>query len=138
MRISRSPIRTPQGSVALASTPGTTVEFTSGDPTGVARVRERDKSRRVRDQAAATMRVSAGYVNDAKDLSKADPERFAQVRSGALTIPAAQEEIVAEAHAAGTPGHREAAARCGEGGPGQVRGPQHAETTREASTHPPA
>lgn len=93
---------TTKPTVALTATGGTTVEFTSGDPTGPARVGEKVRTGRVRDKVASTMKVSSGYVNDAKDLKKADPERFDRVKAGELTISGAQNEVVAEAQAAGT------------------------------------
>lgn len=80
-----------------AKTPGTQLQFTTPAappvplPTG-----------KSREQAAAAMRVSTGYVNDARDLRQASPEAFAAVERGDLSLPAAQEKVVLEAQAAGT------------------------------------
>lgn len=57
---------------------------------------------RARDQAASALNVSSAYVTDAKNLSKADPGRFAKVRSGALSLPEANRQVVKEARDAGT------------------------------------
>jgi hypothetical protein len=57
---------------------------------------------RARDTAARAVGVSAGYVNDAKDLRQADPDTFDQVKRGELTLPAAQEQVVTRAQQSGT------------------------------------
>lgn len=88
--------------VALSATGGTSVEFTSGDPTGPARVGEKVHTGRLRDKAASTMKVSAGYFTDAKGVKRADPDRFEKIKTGELTLANAQTEIVAEAEASGT------------------------------------
>lgn len=86
----------PDPVIALATTPDTTVEFTSGGPV-TARTGQRVTTGRARDRAADAMRVSSGYVNDAKDLLKAAPDKFEQVKSGELSIAAAQNAVVREA-----------------------------------------
>lgn len=58
---------------------------------------------RARDLAARAVGVSAGYVNDAKDLRHAAPEMFEQVKTGQVTLPRAQEQVVERAQATGTP-----------------------------------
>lgn len=88
--------------VALSSTPDTTVQFQTGDPTAGPRTGQRVNTGRVRDQAAAALSVSSGYVNDAKDLRKAAPDMFESVKAGELSLTAAQDAVVAEARAAGT------------------------------------
>lgn len=88
----------------VSLTPGgsTSVKFTSNPEVDEARVGEKVRPGRSRDQAAQAMRVSAGYVNDAKDLKKAAPDTFEKVLAGEMTIGAAQHEVVAKAHSTGT------------------------------------
>ena len=82
----------------------TTVRFTSpGKPTQP-RLGEQVASPRARDQAAAAAHVSAGYVNDAKNLEAESPELFAKVRSGEMTLVQAQTAVVREAMDAGRVG----------------------------------
>lgn len=57
---------------------------------------------RARDTAAQAMGVSSGYVNDAKDLRKAAPEVYEDVKAGRMTLPTAQDHVVAKAQEAGT------------------------------------
>lgn len=52
------------------------------------------KQGRTRDQAAAAVGVSSGYLADAKDVKKASPAMFQKVASGEISIPKAQEELV--------------------------------------------
>lgn len=92
---------TPEPHQSPPSPRGTSTQFTRGDPTGPARVGSRVRTGRTRDKAADAMKVSAGYVNDAKDLRKSDPGRFEQVKAGELTLAKAQDEVVAEAQQRG-------------------------------------
>lgn len=57
---------------------------------------------RARDAAAQAMGVSAGYVNDAKDLRKVAPEVYEDVKAGRMTLPSAQEHVVTKAQQEGT------------------------------------
>jgi hypothetical protein len=82
----------------ISLAPATTqTRFTDSLAKTSARVGEKVRNGRVREQAASTMQVSSGYVNDAKDLKKVDPDLFEQVKAGSLTLPRAQEQIVAAA-----------------------------------------
>lgn len=63
---------------------------------GAAERGEKVKQGRVREQAAASMGVSTGYVNDAANLEKAAPEMFNRVMRGEVSIPEAQKQVVAK------------------------------------------
>lgn len=56
---------------------------------------------RSRDIAAKALRVSSGYVGDAKNLKKADPEAFEKVRTGEMTLPQAQRYAINQASVQG-------------------------------------
>lgn len=102
---------TPPGpEVGLVKTPGAQLRFTP-TPSGQAEQAQRTDSPfgvpappgrppgsgRARDQAAAALKVSGGYVNDAKNLARADPATFELVARGELTLLQAQELVVRQA-----------------------------------------
>jgi hypothetical protein len=62
---------------------------------------ERKEAGRSRDMAAAAMKVSSGYVGDAKNLKKSSPETFERLRAGEVTLPQAQRIAFDEAAAQG-------------------------------------
>ena len=100
--------------VGIARTPGTRLAFTntagSQDPprpvrtqpdTDQATATGRVELGKSREQAAAELRVSPAYVSYAQNVRAADPEAFAAIERGELTLSQAQAKVVKDAQAAG-------------------------------------
>lgn len=99
--------------VGVSLTPGTQLQFTGGvggdqpvkqsgrpgSPFGVPA--GTPKFGKSREQAAAAMNVSVGYVNDARDLRKAAPQEFEAVERGDMSLAEAQVKVVTEARESG-------------------------------------